>query len=328
MSPVTAHDLQQYWRLISLCYTLNIDKCQIECNLYMFKMLYKCRSPCDAILRIVYQGASVKREKHGASIFATKLEENYRSVHDFWRKSGLEQNRALSFETLRRVILEDDHSVNAASLAIIMFALGFARSEIAAELKTRGDEYFHRLVYEPASEGEVSAGDRDVLDSLGQIGAHNQKLRASLTRLIVIAGGAPAIDVEDDRNGPLHVVAGARTSESMKPAFVHALEVLVEDLRGKSETPDQFRTEIDSKNSGQETPLMLACMAQNEEAALVLLEEGADVSMADSQGRAVMHYIDLHRLERVFEAVKETNPSAVMDFYVSTWSEADSVLHK
>ncbi len=287
-------------------------------------MLYKCRSPCDAILRIVYQGASVKREKHGASIFATKLEENYRSVHDFWRKSGLEQSKVLSFETVRRVILEDDHSVNPASLAIIMHALGYARSEIVIELRARGDDYFYHLVYEPGSEGAVSAGDRDVLDSLGQIGALNPKLRSALGRLIEIAGDASAIDVEDSGNTPLHVLAGAQVSESMKPAFVHALKVLIDDLRARCATPDQFRMEIDAKNSMQVTPLMAACMAQNEESALLLLNEGADVSAADNKGRTVMHYIDVHRLGTVFQAVKEADPSAVMDYYVSTWHERDS----
>jgi hypothetical protein len=291
-------------------------------------MLYNGADLCDAILTTAYPGVSMKREEHGTSIFAAKLDESYKSLRDFWYKSGLEQSKALSFETLRRVIYEDDHAINPASLAIIMYALGFARSEIAAELKTRGDDYFHHLVYEPGSEGEISADDRELVEYLSRIGIHNQKLRNALMRLIGIASEASARDVEDSGNGPLHVLAGAKISESMKPAFVHALKVLIDDLKGRCETPDQFRTEIDARNSMQVTPLMAACMAQNEEAALLLLKEGADVSVADNRGRTAVHYVDLHRLERVFEAVKETNPSAVMDYYVSTWHERDSVPHK
>ena len=291
-------------------------------------VLYKCIKVCDAILSTTALGASMKRkEQHGTSIFVAKLDENYRSVREFWRGSGLEQSKALSFETLRRVIYEDDRAVNPASLAIIMHALGFARSEIVEELRARGDEYFYQLINQPGGEREISADDRELLDYLSRIGIHNQKLRNALMRLIGIASEASTRNVEDPQNGPLHCLAGANISESMKPAFLHALKILIDDLRERCETPDQFRMEIDARNSMQVTPLMAACMAQNEEAALLLLKEGADVSVADNRGRTVMHYIDVHHLGTVFGAVKETNPSAVMDYYVAMWSESDSVLH-
>jgi len=257
----------------------------------------------------------MRAKERPRSIFAEKLDEHHRSVNSFWRESGLKEHGAISFETVRRLIYKDDRSVNAASLAMIMHALGFARSEIIEELKRRGDGYLYRLIYEPGE--ELSAEDREGVDSLRSIGARNPTMRTALLHFAEAVDDALPAHTEGAGNGPLHVLAGAETDESARPGFVHALEVLINDLNKRCGTPEEVQRELDARNGEGKTPLISACSAGNEEAALLLLREGASLAATDGRGRGVMDYAHGHRLKKVLEAVRERDPAVFMDYWMA-----------
>lgn len=239
---------------------------------------------------------------------AARLRDQYRSLSEFYEKH-FQKDNVMAFDTVRRAIYEG-YPVAAPTLILIMDALGFSRAEIADALEERGDARYARLIA-PAGgiEGDFSLAERQIVDEFRELKTGNPRLHTALTAFLQSVSGLTSSMLADPGNTPLHVLAGAHLGDSTRKEFAKALREL---LKVKGKKPD-----INATNAHGATPLIYACMAGNEEIAVLLIERGADVEVRDADDMTAIHYADRLRLVTVLELLKKKHPDVVLEYFIA-----------
>ena len=247
-----------------------------------------------------------RRENENPKLAARLREHHYRNLSQFYEEH-FGEDPVISFDTVRRAIYEN-YRVNYPTLILIMDALGFSRAEIAEELAERGDTRYVRLI-EPAGwmESDLSRTERQLVDDFRALNRASEKLHNALLGFVRSLSGVGASLLADPQNTPLHILAGATIGASNSQQFEQAVKRLLKE-KG---------TDINAANAHGATPLMYACMAGNEEIALLLMERGADGTIKDEDGMTAFHYAHRLGLKKVIAAYKKMYPEVVMDFFVA-----------
>jgi hypothetical protein len=234
-----------------------------------------------------------------------KLKENFRSLSEFWEKNFKPDN-FLALDTARRAIYaKEDVSLN--MLMVLMHALGYSRPQIVDALKDRGDTWYWRLI-EPAESGEADlpVPDRRLLEDVREIRSGNRSLHNALMTIIHAVRSVTPSMLAASGNTLLHVLAGTKIDPALRQEFEQAVERRLKDPA----------VDVNARNEYGATPFLYACMAQNEEIAVALIEAGADVTLEDTDGTTALYYVEKHRLGRVAEVLKKTHSEYVLDYWL------------
>ena len=101
----------------------------------------------------------------------------------------------LSFETIRRAILQDSQIIEYIIVAELMQALEATPQEIAAELERRGDHVIHRLVSDSAEGMILSSREKRIINLLRKY--DNPSIYKAVEAIFAIAKGQEKYTEED-----------------------------------------------------------------------------------------------------------------------------------
>ena len=239
-----------------------------------------------------------------------RMTDSYPSLSAFWRKN-FKPDKFMAFDTARRAI-KAKKDVSLPNLMVLMQTLGYGRSQIVDALKDRGDSHYWRLI-EPVegAEENLPAAERKLLDDARQLRTGNRTLYNALITIIDALRSATPMLLTAPGNSPLHVLAGTRVDPATRQEFVEAIKLRLSPLEG-----DAKKTVIDARNEYGATPLIYACMAGNEEIAVLLMEHGADGTIKDKDGMTALHYAHRLHLGKVLPVLKEKHPEMAWDYWV------------
>ena len=141
--------------------------------------------------------------KGSGLLYRKLIELGYENITQFIREH---REIHLSFETVRRAILQDNPQMENIVIAELMLELDFTPAEIAAELKRRGDRVIHRLVAE-SCEGTILTGREKKFISLFRA-SKNPKLSSCLEAVFALGSAQEGLTENDDVQAP----KGARST--------------------------------------------------------------------------------------------------------------------
>ena len=102
------------------------------------------------------------REKLKAGMLYTKMKEiGFENITEFVKTHP---ELELSFETIRRAILQDSQTIEYIVIAELMQALDFTPQEISVELQRRGDHVIHRLISDSVEGMILSSREKRIIN--------------------------------------------------------------------------------------------------------------------------------------------------------------------